>query len=219
MTLSLVADGLLSLLLIATIAYAALLNRKLSELRGSKEEIESCIAEFNDATSRAERGLAAVREEAEGSGDTLQKQVELVEERIVAGQRLSDDLGFLLDKANAAADRLEQAVAQARRPAGHEDEVPRMPSLKGRDSAPLDTVVGTVEPPTPSTAVQSAGTDKRPHFHKPVGLAKRLRGKKRDSAVAEPAVNQDPDAEKRWRAGADDSGAASELLRALNSIR
>ncbi len=108
MTVSLAFDVVISLLLVATIVLAAILNRKLSALRAARDDMARLAESFAEATGKAERGLGGLREVAEGIGTDLQR-------RIDQARGSSDDLAFLIDKASGAADRLEQGVEGARR--------------------------------------------------------------------------------------------------------
>jgi hypothetical protein len=120
MNLSLGFDVVISLLLVATIVCAVVLNRKLSVLRGAKEDLARLAETFAESTGKAERGLVDLREVAEGVGAALQR-------RIDQARGSSDDLAFLIGKASGTADRLEQGVGTARRAstaAGPEQEGP-----------------------------------------------------------------------------------------------
>ncbi len=99
MELSLVLDVIVALLLAATIVYAALLNRRLQSLRANRSEFEAMIGEFNEATRRAEGAIQALRMSAEQTAKTLSVQVE-------KAQALRDELGFMMTRADSAADRL-----------------------------------------------------------------------------------------------------------------
>ena len=108
MTVSLAFDVVISLLLVATIAFAAVLNRKLSALRAAKDDMARLAESFAEATGKAGRGLGDLREVAESIGTDLQR-------RIDQARGSSDDLAFLIDKASGAADRLERGVGDARK--------------------------------------------------------------------------------------------------------
>jgi len=110
MELSLVLDVIVALLLAATIVYAALLNRRLQNLRANRSEFEAMIGEFNEATRRAEGAIQALRMSAEQTTKTLAIQVE-------KAQALRDELGFMMTRADAAADRLVGGKAEPARPA------------------------------------------------------------------------------------------------------
>lgn len=98
-------------LLVVTIAYAWVLNRKLTSLRQAKSELGKQIIEFQKATETAEVSLNGMRNAAEETGGPLQAQVDRAE-------RSHTELKFLVDTANGIAERLEAALASSRRSAG-----------------------------------------------------------------------------------------------------
>ncbi len=103
MSFSLILDVMVALLLIITIGYAMVLNRRLSSLRRDKEQLEGLALNFGDSTVRAENSIAELRT----SSDMLQ-------DRIDKAQALRDDLVFLVDRGNGTADRMEDLVRAAR---------------------------------------------------------------------------------------------------------
>lgn len=104
MTFSLVLDVLVAVLLVVTISYALVLNRRLTGLRRDKKELEKLAASFGQATARASESIGTLRSTA---GD--------LQARIDKAQGLRDDLQFLVERASSAADRLEQAVRASRK--------------------------------------------------------------------------------------------------------
>jgi phage-related tail protein len=112
-TFSLIFDGVLAALLTATIAYAVILNRKLTELRQSRGEMERLIAEFAEATQQAEQGVGVLRERADEAQATLDERVSAAESRLDEARKLADDLAFMLDRGGKLADRLEMGVTGA----------------------------------------------------------------------------------------------------------
>ena len=104
---SLFFDVAILVLLLATMAYAFVLNRKLSLLRRTKDEMADMIASFAQATSKAEQGLEAMKALASGSN------VEL-DTRLAKAGELRKDLAFLVDKAEASCNRLESAIDRDR---------------------------------------------------------------------------------------------------------
>ena len=64
MTTGLMLDVLVSLLLVVMIAYAAVLSRRLSNLRGGKGELESAIVAFAKATESAEASVEKLKRHA-----------------------------------------------------------------------------------------------------------------------------------------------------------
>lgn len=111
MEFSLIFDALIAVLLVATIGYAAVLNRKLGVLRDAKSEMEALIASFSEATERAGSGVESLKQEAGRSGEALQRKVE-------TARGLVDDLGFLIENGTRLAERLDGGIGTARaRPA------------------------------------------------------------------------------------------------------
>jgi septal ring factor EnvC (AmiA/AmiB activator) len=107
-------------LLIVTIAFAAVLNRRLSAWRQDRAEFERVIAQFNQAAARAEAGVERLKVASEQTGRTLQQTV-------TKGQSLRDDLAYLVERAEPLADRLTDGVRIAR--TSRRDEAPSMASV------------------------------------------------------------------------------------------
>ncbi len=104
MPFSLALDVLVAVLLVITIGYAMVLNRRLGRLRRDKSELEKLAATFGRATERAEESIGK-----------LKKTADALKERIDNAQALRDDLAFLIDRGGSAADRLEETVRAARK--------------------------------------------------------------------------------------------------------
>jgi hypothetical protein len=144
-TLSILLDGLLAVLLGTTIVYAAILNRKLRQLRQGEAEMKVLLKEFNGAAAKAEANLGQMRllagqattaRGADGPGELAALRQEL--ER---GHALKDDLAFLVDRGEALADRLASAISEARdaaRPGAPVNlsavPLPTPPALKSADA-------------------------------------------------------------------------------------
>jgi hypothetical protein len=105
--LSLAIDGLVAVLLVATIVYAAILNRRLGTLRDDQEKLQGLVTALNAASTSAEAAVANLRNAADEAGKALQ-------DRIDGGKGLKDDLGFIIDRATQLADRLEHAIRHGR---------------------------------------------------------------------------------------------------------
>ncbi len=111
MEFSLVFDAIIAVLLIATIVYAAVLNRKLGALRDVKGQMETLFASFAESTERAGNGVQLLKQEAGRSGAALQNQ-------LTAARGLVDDLGFLIERGTSLAQRIDGGVGTTRvRPA------------------------------------------------------------------------------------------------------
>jgi hypothetical protein len=106
-SMPMVLDVIIAVLLVATIVYAAVLNRKLAALRNAKAEMEMLAARFADSTAKAESGIQNLKAHASESGVTLDS----ISAR-AAG--LAGDLSFLVEKGTSLANRLEEAIDSAR---------------------------------------------------------------------------------------------------------
>lgn len=103
MPFGLILDIVVAVLLVVTICYAVMLNRRLAKLRRDKEELNALARTFGDATVRADDAIGKLR----ATASTL-------EQRITKAEQLRDDLVFLVERGGTTADRLEQLVRQAR---------------------------------------------------------------------------------------------------------
>lgn len=140
MELSLILDIVVAVLLVATIGYAAVLNRKLQSLRANKAEFEAMIGEFNEATRRTEGSIQALRLAADQTAKALSVQVE-------RGQALRDELTFLTGRADGAAERITSggsaraevaayAATPKPQPAARPQPVPAAPQRPANNPAP-----------------------------------------------------------------------------------
>ncbi|MBT6116335.1 MAG: hypothetical protein HOH66_00535 [Rhodospirillaceae bacterium] len=109
MTLGIALDLLIVCLLVATVAYAAILNRRLVRLRRDGKELHAAVASFDAVIERAEASIAALK--AAGGSAAGRPADGLAES---AGGELADDLRFLIERGEAVADRLEAAASDAR---------------------------------------------------------------------------------------------------------
>lgn len=98
---------LVAILLVATIAYAVILNKKLDALREAKAEMEGLILSFSETTAKAERSLAEFKAHASNTGSGLK-------ENTIKADGILSDLSYLVDRAEVVADRLEEDLGLAR---------------------------------------------------------------------------------------------------------
>ena len=103
MTFGIFLDLLIAVLLVITISYAVVLNRKLSLVRRDKTSLERLANSFTQATGRAEESIGKLKQTAES-----------LRERMDKAQALRDDLVFLVERGTGAADRLEELVRETR---------------------------------------------------------------------------------------------------------
>lgn len=107
MTLALYVDLGLAVLLVATVVYAARLNKRLGMLRRDRGELTALIAQFNAATAAAEAAMEGLRASADNSGRAVQEAVDSARGTVT-------DLKFLVERGEKAADRLDTAISAGR---------------------------------------------------------------------------------------------------------
>ncbi|HYF08787.1 MAG TPA: DUF6468 domain-containing protein [Acetobacteraceae bacterium] len=139
-------EWILQLLLLgllgAAIPYALRLERALAALRQDRAALEGGGREFHEAARLAEGAVQRLRASAEQAG----KQVA---ERIATAEPLRDDLRYLVERAEALADRLDGLVRTAR-PAAAEAGAPgappdRAPASPARSQAERDLLRALVQ--------------------------------------------------------------------------
>lgn len=209
--LGIVLDLVLILLLGAVLAYAVMLNKRLSQLRSNKDELARVINAFNEATQRAEASIPRLRKTA----DDIKTQLE---DRIEKAVSLKDDLAFMIDRSDSMANRLESSVRMARgETMGGSQQpapAPRLPSApkamaaarpvfsQPAASAPAPAPMPSPPPPQPRAAASQRQVPPPPPAQ-PVRKEPRL-----DGGFGMPADDLD-----------DRSEAERALLRALQSAR
>jgi hypothetical protein len=100
-------DVLLVLMLAGTIYYCVKLNRSLKVIRDSKDNLGKLIAEFSEATNKAQAGVDELKESSK-------KVVVDLQEKINKANFLADDLSFMIEKASKLADKLEIGIANTK---------------------------------------------------------------------------------------------------------
>lgn len=122
MDLALILDVLLAVLLVATIVYAIVLNRRLAVLRANRGELEEFLTRMNEATSRAEASLKGIRQAAE-------RAQRGIDEPMQKAQALRDELLFLIERADSSAERI--ATSQGTATVAPPTEAAAKPSKRG----------------------------------------------------------------------------------------
>jgi hypothetical protein len=107
MSLETILNLVVIVLLVPTIGYAIVLNRRLTALRTSRDELSKVVASFNDATLRAEAGIPKLKKATTEANLALK-------DRVDKAQTLRDDLAFMIERAEELATRLENTVRVAR---------------------------------------------------------------------------------------------------------
>lgn len=123
-------DALLGTLLVLTITYCWVLNRRIRVLQDSKGELAKLIRHFDESTNKASSSVVALQSTSKRISETIQERVE-------KANFIADDLAFLIDKANKLADRLEDRMKEARSPARPVVEMPvAASSVRRKQAAP-----------------------------------------------------------------------------------
>ena len=97
----------LMVLLLATMFHAFRLERALGVLRRDRAALEELVVGFNDSTRQAEDGIARLHAAADGAGRQIARHVD-------QARSLKSDLEFLSERGEKIADRLAEAVRQAK---------------------------------------------------------------------------------------------------------
>jgi hypothetical protein len=115
------------LLLAAALPLVLKLDRTLAAVRRDRAVLEGSAGNLTEATRLAEGASIRLRAAAEGGGRQLA-------EKLAAAEPLRDDLRYLVERAEAMADRLEAAV-RAARPMAQEPAAEEAPAGAGRSQA------------------------------------------------------------------------------------
>ncbi len=89
MNISLIVELVLSALLLATIVYCAILERRLSALRKGQDGLKTTITHLNEAITAAGSSMRMLKSTAAGAADAL-------DERITRGRSVADELSLLV---------------------------------------------------------------------------------------------------------------------------
>lgn len=143
MTLSLVIDIVVALLLVVTIGYAVVLNKRLGNLRRDRSELEKLTVNFHTSTERANESITRLRSSVEGLQDQIEK-----------AESMRDDLIFLTERGGSAADRLEDVVRQSR------GEAPLAAKTPPKSTAEPMNTKPKVNEPEKSTGLKATPSDR-----------------------------------------------------------
>lgn len=105
--IGLAIESLVAVLLVATIAYCAVLNRRLGRLRADEDVMRATITELVSATHAAERGVVALRA-------TLGHCEETLAERLGRAQEMSNAIAGQLGEGEQVIDRISKIARAAR---------------------------------------------------------------------------------------------------------
>jgi hypothetical protein len=129
MSISLIVEIMLSALLLATVIYCALLERKLSALRKGQDGLKETIGELNRAIVSASVSMRTLRATADDAGKNLQEQ-------IGKARGMIDELSLL----NVSGERIAQRMVGSAQPKNADTVLPsalmnRLDALRPRAAA------------------------------------------------------------------------------------
>jgi uncharacterized protein YoxC len=114
MSWTLIADGVVAVLLVATLIYIRRFSKQIAAIRSSRGEFEKLIADLTRSTDQAAGHLHQFKTAAELVGKDLQARVDRVQGMTAEFGRIGDDLKLLTERAENAASRLEAAIGKSR---------------------------------------------------------------------------------------------------------
>jgi hypothetical protein len=126
MNISLVVELGLSGLLLATIIYCAILERKLSALRKGQDGLKDIIAQLNESIVAAGSSMRMLKSTAAGAADAL-------DERITRGRHIADELSILTASGERIAERMDRSASSPApsMPSTTKNNVTAMPASLG----------------------------------------------------------------------------------------
>lgn len=187
--ISLVLDLVMVGLLVATIAYAIILNKQIIRMRESRGEMAELIKGLNEAMAKAEQGVRGMKRTAADTGDGLQRAID-------KAAALRDELQFMIEAGNTLADRLS-GFSDSDRP----KHAPARPAT-GASRQPSASVAAALRPLLEEAEAAEAVTPPLP---------------RRAAPATPPRSDADADRPRPGEEGL--SRAERELLRALENRR
>lgn len=95
----LLLEAIVCVLLLATIGYCAVIDRRLRAMRAGQDGLRVLVRDLNTATDRAASAISLLSNANETTGRELG-------ERVARARALADELGLMLEAGNGIADRL-----------------------------------------------------------------------------------------------------------------
>jgi hypothetical protein len=159
----------LIVLLAATLFHAVRLERALGVLKRDRSTLERLVNGFNASTRQAQAGVDQLRATADSAGRQIARQIE-------TGMMLKDDLTFLIERSERAADRLDALVRHARPPlleATGQDlgQAALGPSVVSGLGARLASIGAAVTAPLPSPPSGTSPVGPMPAGTSPAGTS------------------------------------------------
>lgn len=138
-------------LLIATIGYCWMLNRRIKILQDSKSELAQLLKFFDESTEKASESIIALQTASKKIGDNIQHRVD-------KANYLLEDLAFMIEKGSKLADQMEAgfAVSRARAKVLSERELDMAASPREFAGKPVPILEKTgAEKPAPKPVIHA----------------------------------------------------------------
>lgn len=103
----LLLEGLVAVLLLATVIYCALLDRRLKALRSGQDGLRQIISDLNAATEQASASISGLKDASDAIGKEIGVQLQ-------RGRALADELELMVEAGDRIADRLGEAASRPR---------------------------------------------------------------------------------------------------------
>lgn len=107
MNLPIILDLFVIICLAATIAFAIRLNKKLSTIYNSRNELQTFLNQFSKSMEKADAGIKDLR----GIGESVFKTAQ---DQLKTAEALKSDLAFLNERGEDIAQSLDQHIREAR---------------------------------------------------------------------------------------------------------
>jgi hypothetical protein len=99
----LIVDGLLALLLVATITACFIVYKRLSTIKDGQAELQRLVRDLNAAAQQAQKGVAGLK----ASAEEVEGRLALERQKAVA---MADELSLITESGNNLANRIEQGL-------------------------------------------------------------------------------------------------------------
>jgi len=110
-----ILEVIVCVFLAATIAYCAMLDRRLRAMRSGQDGLRELVGDLNAATQRAVSAIEALKQASAATGEELGDDLK-------QARMLADELSLMIESGERIAERLGRGVTPAERAAA-----PRMP--------------------------------------------------------------------------------------------
>jgi hypothetical protein len=168
-SLGLAIESLVAVLLVLTIGYCMLLNKRLKRLKADEHSLKAVIAELVTATEIAERAIGGLKHAVRDVNENLGSQ-------LAQANHMSEYLRKQLAEGDHVVRRLTK-IAIAARPLSAPDSAPAAPFPPPSEPAPIETVAS--EP-----AVTGRASPERVSAAKAVAAAAQAFTERRRSGLA-----------------------------------